>query len=212
MGLVCGPKHIGFNDQEHNRAGVSVYMNEQKFRQTDLRGFEGGLNEGGGLAVMVAFNRIGATNASHHIGMLKNILRGEWGFTGIISTDLASAPYFDAASMIMATVTQRAEFGGENSYISETNDYNEADADYSYLTINSVKNDPVLVEQARENLKYQFYTFANTVALNVVTIRVMPWWEAALISVIVVSAVVGAAATGLWITSNFLKNKKEEEN
>lgn len=93
MGLVCGPKHIGFNDQEHNRSGVSVYMNEQKFRQTDLRGFEGGLNEGGGLAVMVAFNRIGATNASHHVGMLKNILRGEWGFTGVISTDLASAPF-----------------------------------------------------------------------------------------------------------------------
>lgn len=114
--------------------------------------------------------------------------------------------------MIMATVTQRAEFGGENSYISETNDYNEADSNYSYLTINSVKNDPVLAEQARENLKYLFYTFANIAALNVATIRVMPWWETALISVIVVSAVVGAAATGLWITSNFLKNKKEEEN
>lgn len=212
MGLACGPKHIGFNDQEHNRAGVSVYMNEQKFRQTDLRGFEGGLNEGGGLAVMVAFNRIGATNASHHVGMLKNILRGEWGFTGIISTDLASAPYFDAASMIMATVTQRAEFGGNNSYLSSTNNHSEADGTYPYLSVDSVKNDATFVEQARENLKYQLYTFANSAVLNIHTYRLYPWWEAALISVIVIGAVVGAAATGLWITSNFLKNKIEEEN
>lgn len=114
--------------------------------------------------------------------------------------------------MIMATVTERAEFGGNNSYISETNDHNEADSNYSYLTINSVKNDTVLVEQARENLKYQLYTFANSAVLNIHTYRLYPWWETALISVIVVSAVVGAAATGLWITSNFLKNKKEEEN
>ena len=112
----------------------------------------------------------------------------------------------------MATVTERAEFGGNNSYLSSTNNHSEADGTYPYLSVDSVKNDATFVEQARENLKYQFYTFANTVALNVVTIRVMPWWEAALISVIVVSAVVGAAATGLWITSNFLKNKKEEEN
>ena len=28
-GLVCGPKHMGFNDQEHNRSGIAVYMHEQ---------------------------------------------------------------------------------------------------------------------------------------------------------------------------------------
>ena len=211
MGLICGPKHIGFNDQEHNRSGIAVYMNEQKFRQTDLRGFEGGLNEGGGLAVMVAFNRVGATNASHHVGMLKTILRGEWGFTGVISTDLASAPYFDAASMIMATVTQRAEFGGNNSYLSESNNHDEADKTYGYLSVNSVKNDPEFVAQARENLKYQLYTFANSQVLNIRTIRVTPWWEASLIAVIAVSAVLSAGAAGLWIVSSFM-NKKKEEN
>ena len=106
FGIINGPKHIGFNDQEYDRSGICVYMDEQKLRQTDLRGFEGGLCEGGGLAVMVAFNRIGATNASHHVGMLKNILREEWGFTGVISTDLANnAKYFNAEAMIMATVT-----------------------------------------------------------------------------------------------------------
>ena len=76
-GILNGPKHIGFNDQEHNRNGVAAYMNEQKLRETDLRGFQGALEDGGGLAVMVAFNRIGAANASHYVQMLKNILRSE---------------------------------------------------------------------------------------------------------------------------------------
>ena len=64
-GIINGPKHMGFNDQEHNRAGISAYMTEQKFRETDLRGFEGALSDAFGMGVMIAFNRIGATNASH---------------------------------------------------------------------------------------------------------------------------------------------------
>lgn len=55
-GILNGPKHMGFNDQEHNRGGISAYMNEQKFRETDLRGFEGGLSDADGMAVMIALN------------------------------------------------------------------------------------------------------------------------------------------------------------
>jgi len=85
-GIMNGPKHMGFNDQEHNRGGVSAYMTEQKFRETDLRGFQGGLSDANGLAVMIAFNRIGATNAAHHVGMLTKVLRDERGYKGLIST------------------------------------------------------------------------------------------------------------------------------
>lgn len=210
MGLVCGPKHIGFNDQEHNRSGIAVYMNEQKFRQTDLRGFEGGLCEGGGLAVMVAFNRIGATNASHHVGMLKNILREEWGFTGVISTDLANnAKYFNAEAMIMATVTQRAEFGGNNSYLSESNNHSEGDKTYTYISVDSTKNDAVLVNQAREDLKYQLYTFANSQVVNVRTKSVTPPWESALNGIIIATGILSGAAVILWLASSFINDKKE---
>lgn len=210
MGLVCGPKHIGFNDQEHNRSGIAVYMNEQKFRQTDLRGFEGGLCEGGGLAVMVAFNRIGATNASHHVGMLKNILREEWGFTGVISTDLAgNAKYFNAEAMIMATVTQRAEFGGNNSYLSESNNHSEGDSTYTYISVDSTKNDAVLVNQAREDLKYQLYTFANSQVVNVRTREVTPPWESALNGIIIATGILSGAAVILWLASSFINDKKE---
>lgn len=209
-GVLNGPKHIGFNDQEHNRNGVAAYMNEQKMRETDLRCFQGGLEDGGGLAVMVAFNRIGATNASHHTGMLKTILRGEWGFTGVISTDMMNnSYYFVPEAMVMATVTQVADFGGDDSHINLGE--GGVDAVWPYISVNSVKNDAELVNQARENLKYQLYTFANSAIMNVSTEKVAVWWDTTLQTVIMVSGILTAIAALGWLALSVMPVKKKEE-
>lgn len=209
-GVLNGPKHIGFNDQEHNRNGVAAYMNEQKMRETDLRCFQGGLEDGGGLAVMVAFNRIGATNASHHTGMLKTILRGEWGFTGVISTDMMNnSYYFVPEAMVMATVTQVADFGGDDSHINLGE--GGVDAVWPYISVNSVKNDAELVNQARENLKYQLYTFANSAIMNVSTEKVAVWWDTTLRTVIMVSGILTAIAALGWLALSVMPVKKKEE-
>lgn len=215
-GFICGPKHMGFNDQEHNRAGIAVYMNEQKFRMTDLRAFEGGLRteEGGGLGVMIAFNRIGATNASHHQGMILEILRGEWAFKGVISTDLASRPYFDGVSCVMAGITQIAEFGSNNSTISGKTDAdgNTHDSNWAYLSVESCKNDAKFVNQARENLKYQLYTFANSAVSDIATKSVTPWWDSALQTMQTVTMAAAIATAVVWaLLSLFPEIKKEEK-
>lgn len=209
-GVLNGPKHIGFNDQEHNRNGVAAYMNEQKIRETDLRCFQGGLEDGGGLAIMVAFNRIGATNASHHVGMLKNIIRGEWGFTGVISTDMMNNSYYFAPeSMVMATITQVADFGGDDNHINLGE--GGVDAVWPYISIDSVKNDAELVNQARENLKYQLYTFANSAIMNVSTEKVAVWWDNVLQTVTMVSGALTAVAALCWLALSVMPEKKKEE-
>ncbi len=210
-GIMNGPKHMGFNDQEHNRNGVAAYMNEQKFRETDLRCFQGALEDGDGMAIMVAFNRIGATNASHHVGMLKTILRDEWGYTGVVSTDMMNnSYYFSPESMIMATVTQVADFGGEDNHINLGE--NGVDATWSYISEDSVSGDAVLVEQARENLKYQLYTFANSAVLNVSVERVTVWWDRVIqVTKIVSGLLTGAAVLGWLGLSLTMAKRKEEE-
>ena len=208
-GIMCGPKHIGFNDQEHNRNGVSAFINEQKMRETDLRCFQGGLDDAKGLAVMVAFNRIGSTNASHHVGMLKTILREEWGFQGIISTDMMNnAYYFNPEACIMATVTQMADFGGDNSTISGKDGH---DANWAYLSVDAVKNDKELVDAARQALKYQLYAFANSAVMNISTVRVTPWWETAIKAVMGVSGALTGLAGLAWIALSLIPEKKKEE-
>lgn len=210
MGILNGPKHMGFNDQEHNRSGVSAYMNEQKFRETDLRGFQGGLEDANGMAVMIAFNRVGATNASHHIGMLQTILRDEWAFTGVVSTDMMNNKfYFNAESMIMAGITQVADFGGDDNHI--TLGEGGVDATWAYISPATVKNDSALVEQARQDLKYQLYTYANSAIMNVSTVRVDTWWDAALRNVKNISGALAVVTAAAWVVLTVLSYKKKEE-
>ncbi len=208
-GIMNGPKHMGFNDQEHNRGGVSAYMTEQKFRETDLRAFQGGLDDAKGLAVMIAFNRIGATNAAHHVGMLQKILRDEWGFYGLVSTDMMNNKYyFNPESMVMAGITQVADFGGNDNHINLGE--GGVDATWAHISVDTVKNDSALVEQARENLKYQLYTFANSAVLNVSTEKVATWWDNAISTITIVSAVLTAVFGVAWIALTVLPEKKKE--
>lgn len=206
-GIINGPKHMGFNDQEHNRAGISAYMTEQKFRETDLRGFEGALSDAFGMGVMIAFNRIGATNASHHVGMIQKIVRGEWGFKGLISTDMMNNYlYFNAESMVMAGITQVADFAADNSHINLGE--GGVDAVWPHISLATVSKDSNLVEQARENLKYQLYIFANSAILNISTQRVNTWWDTALTVTTYASSILAVLFFLAWVVLTLLPEKK----
>ena len=206
-GIINGPKHMGFNDQEHNRAGISAYMTEQKFRETDLRGFEGALSDAFGMGVMIAFNRIGATNASHHVGMIQKIVRGEWGFKGLISTDMMNNYlYFNAESMVMAGITQVADFAADNSHINLGE--GGVDAVWPHISLETVSKDSNLVEQARENLKYQLYSFANSAILNISTQRVNTWWDTALTVTTYASSILAVLFFLAWVVLTLLPEKK----
>lgn len=206
-GIINGPKHMGFNDQEHNRAGISAYMTEQKFRETDLRGFEGALSDAFGMGVMIAFNRIGATNASHHVGMIQKIVRGEWGFKGLISTDMMNNYlYFNAESMVMAGITQVADFAADNSHINLGE--GGVDAVWPHISLETVSKDSNLVEQARENLKYQLYIFANSAILNISTQRVNTWWDTALTVTTYASSILAVLFFLAWVVLTLLPEKQ----
>ena len=170
-GAICGPKHMGFNDQELNRQGVACYMTEQKVRETDTRCYEGALrvDEGNGTGVMMSFARIGATNVTNSVGYINNIMRGEWGFTGIVTTDMGQgAGYHEMGALIMASVNQYAGFGTNSFYMVDANG-NESSADdaivserWSYITLGDARKDPVFAEQARDTALYVLFTIARS--------------------------------------------------
>lgn len=162
-GAICGPKHMGFNDQELNRQGNACYMTEQKARETDTRCYEGALrvDEGNGTGVMMSFARIGATNCTNSVGYVNNIMRGEWGFTGIISTDMGQSNYHEVGAMIMASVNEYAGFGSGSVYTDPTED----DATFTkltYVTLGEARKDPEFAAQARQTALYIIYTLAHS--------------------------------------------------
>ena len=207
-GILNGPKHMGFNDQEHNRGGISAYMNEQKFRETDLRGFQGGMEDAYGMAVMIAFNRIGATAAASHVGMIQKVMRDEWNYTGLISTDMMNNKYyFNAESMIMAGITQVADFSGNDNHI--TLGEGGVDATWAYISPATVANDSALVETAREDLKYQLHTYANSAIMNVTTEKVQVWWDKALSAAKLCGAILTGVFGLLFIVATLLAGRKK---
>lgn len=208
-GLIVGPKHLGFNDQEYNRAGTAVYLNEQKARETDLRGFQGAIEDAGALAYMCAFNRLGATNVSHYRELHVDLIRSEWGYKGLITTDfMSNNHYFNPESCINATVTQMADFAGNNSHLNLGD--GGKDATWTYLSPEAIKNDNALVESARTCMKYQLFAFSQTAVKNLKTYRVTPWWETTLVTLTSVFYVLSAASV-VFLGLTYVPSKADKE-
>ena len=87
-GVYSFMKHFALNDQETNRSnGLCTWSNEQAIREIYLKPFEMSVKEGGADAAMSAFNHIGNEYAGACNELLINVLRGEWGFQGMVLTD-----------------------------------------------------------------------------------------------------------------------------
>lgn len=105
QGVYCYSKHFAVNDQETNRdqGGLCTWLNEQAMREIYLRGFELAVKEGQTKGMMAAFNRLGTTNCAENSGLLTQVLRNEWGFTGAVVTDcIMQLSYIDPDRCIRA--------------------------------------------------------------------------------------------------------------
>ena len=90
-GVITYVKHFAVNDQETNRntnRGVATWLTEQALREIYLKPFELIVKEGGSLGLMTGFNRIGYISCAGNYQLLNTVARGEWGFEGIMVTDL----------------------------------------------------------------------------------------------------------------------------
>ena len=86
-GLIMNIKHCFLNNQESGRQGISTFCNEQAIREIYLKPFEGALTKGHGLGIMTSYNRIGVRYAACHEPLMKNVMREEWGYKGLIIDD-----------------------------------------------------------------------------------------------------------------------------
>ena len=114
--------------------------------------------------------------------------------------------YFNAESMVMAGITQVADFAADNSHINLGE--GGVDAVWPHISLETVSKDSNLVEQARENLKYQLYIFANSAMLNISTQRVNTWWDTALTVTTYASSILAVLFFLAWVVLTLLPEKK----
>ncbi len=80
-------KHMFANSQETGRHTSSSDISERAIREIYLRGFEIAVKEGGASAVMTSYNAVNRCWTAGYYDLNTTILRGEWGFDGMVMTD-----------------------------------------------------------------------------------------------------------------------------
>ena len=80
-------KHFACNSQEFRRNEVEAVVSERALRELYLTGFEIAVKEGGAYSIMTSYNPINGFWSASNYDMLTTILRGEWGYDGIVMTD-----------------------------------------------------------------------------------------------------------------------------
>lgn len=88
-GVYCYLKHYAIQDQESYRDGLYTWLSEQALRETYLKPFRYIIEECGANGVMTSYNRCGAVWAGGSEALISEVLKGEWGFKGVVLTDYA---------------------------------------------------------------------------------------------------------------------------
>ena len=193
-GVYAYMKHFALNDHEVNRTSMAATLsNEQAIREIYLKPFEISVKDADCHAVMSSFNYIGTRWAGGCKELLKNVLRGEWGFVGFVETD-----YFGVYGYM--TADQGVRNGSDLMLCTTGNDFNTV----TVLT-NSSK------QALREASKNILYTVVNSRAYAAENLNPgMAKWEIIMIGADVLVALL-IVALEIKTFKSYKKRKEEEE-
>lgn len=87
QGVGTSAKHYVANDSEFERHTIDSQVSERALREIYLAPFEAAVVEAGAWTVMSAYNTVNGTPACAHRELLMDVLKGEWGFDGLVISD-----------------------------------------------------------------------------------------------------------------------------
>ena len=87
QGIVATPKHFACNNKETNRKESNSILSERALREIYIKGFEICVKESSPKLIMTAYNLFNGVRTSENAELITGILRGEWGYGGLVTTD-----------------------------------------------------------------------------------------------------------------------------
>ena len=160
-GVSACVKHYCLNNDEEYRHLVNVIVSDRALSEIYLPAFEAAVKEGGTWGLMGAYNLYKNEHNCHNEILLNNILKGEWGYDGVVVSDWGGAHDTDQAvknglDLEFGTWTDGLTMGKTNAYRSYflADVYKKAILDGTYTTRE-------LDEKVRRVLRLHFRTTMN---------------------------------------------------
>ena len=201
-GAIFCAKHSACNDQETGRTGLSVFLTEQTLREIYMRAFEGAFaHADGAMSTMTSLGRIGTRLAKNNAAYLTDLLRGEWGFEGHVTSDgYVSTGYFQN--------TYEELVAGMDYSCIDTGGVNAA------RMIEGVEGgDGYLLQILRQSAHRNLYVMTHTARMNGLgegggtVVTILPAWEQAVLFLNV--GVIAGLVVFVVLSIVTYKNKKK---
>ena len=90
-GVAATVKHYVGNDSETGRWIYDARIDETTLREVYLLPFEACVREAGAWLIMAAYNKVNGTRATESLRLLRDVLKNEWGFDGVVVSDWDAA-------------------------------------------------------------------------------------------------------------------------
>jgi len=90
-GVSACVKHFVGNDSETERWSYDARIAESVLRELYLVPFEACVREAGVALVMAAYNKVNGIPMTEHARLLRDVLKDEWGFDGVVTSDWHAA-------------------------------------------------------------------------------------------------------------------------
>ncbi len=120
-GVAACVKHFALNNQETDRYGVNVTVDDRALYEIYLPAFKAAVQEGDAWAIMGSYNKYKGQHCCHNQYLLNDILRGEWGFKGVVIADWGGVhstleANSNGLDMEFGTWTDGLKMGATNAY------------------------------------------------------------------------------------------------
>ena len=193
-GLIMNIKHCFLNNQETGRQRIHTYCNEQAIREIYLKPFEGALTKGHSLGIMTSYNRIGARYAACHEPLMKNVMRGEWAYKGLIIDDALTGSnndqYSNGPAMLHCGTDLFCLDGNRGSQLKQ------------WVTGN---NDGTIVRDLQRANKYIMYSISRSwmggvrVSDEEMSQSSNPWWKKTVTGLTIGSTAITVCLVGVYV-------------
>ncbi len=140
-GVATTVKHLVGNETEFERLTIDTVIDERTLREVYLLPFEIAVREGRTLGIMTSYNRVNGSYCAESPWLLRDIVRGEWGFEGFFVTDWFAGATTEGAAQAGLDLEMPAPARAYGKFLAQAvtqGRVDEADLDRAAITLLSV--------------------------------------------------------------------------